>query len=288
MENRISELGIVVVVISVMAVISMASIVIADTECTSQDCPVNTSLTVGNSAPTITDVESGIVVTLTAESSTPVNVSFNVTDANGFGDLNESTSQCVGFKTGESDRTSTSCTAQSQSGNDLTYNCAVNFQFFDAAAADWRWNCSVSDNSLASDFNDTVTFTVNALNFIDQNATTFTWFSAITNVTDQEANSSIRLDNGGNQDYETANVTAHNATDGGVNIILATAFALNFESGNATGTQMAEGSPVEISSWFTLQQGDGANETLYAYVDMPAVPSGSYSSTSNWLVDITA
>lgn len=287
MEDRINELGIIVVVISVMVVIPMVSIVIADTECTSQDCPVNTSLTVGNSAPTITDVESGIVITLTGDSSTPVNVSFNVTDANGFGDLNDSTSQCVGFKTGESDRTSTSCTAQDQSGNDLTYNCAVNFQFFDAAAADWRWNCSVSDNSLASDFNDTVTFTVNALNFIDQNATTFTWFNAITNVTDQEANSSIRLDNGGNQDYETANVTAHNATDGS-NFILATAFALNFESGNATGTQMAEGSPVEISSWFTLQHGDGANETLYAYVDMPAVPSGSYSSTSNWLVDITA
>jgi len=272
----------------VLLVSVMAYFVVADTTCTSQDCSVSTSLTVGNSVPVITEVESGIVVTLTAETTATVNVLFNVTDANGFGNLNDSTAQCVGFKTGESDRTSTSCAAQDQSGNDLRYNCSVNFQFFDAAASDWKWNCSVTDNSLASVFNDTVTLTVNALNFVDQNVTSFTWSTASSSINDQEANTAINFDNGGNQDYETALVTAYNATDGGSNVIPATAFALNNLTEAPAGTQMADSTAVNISSLFTLQHGSGASEDIFAYVDMPAVPDGSYSSTSSWLIDITA
>jgi len=286
MEKKeiIGALGIVLL----SAMVAMTYVVVADTECTGQDCSINTSLTVGNAVPIIKEVQSGITVTLTAESSKTVNVLFNVTDANGFGDVNDSTSQCTGFKSGEANRASTSCAAQDQSANDLRYNCTVDFQFFDAAAADWAWNCTVTDNSLASVFNDTVTFTVNSLNFIDQNATTFTWSTASSNTSDQEANLPIRLDNGGNQDYETANVTAFNATDGSGNTIPATAFALNNVTGTPAGTQMADNTSVSITSFFTLQHGAGANETLYAYVDMPTVPSGSYSSISSWIMDITA
>lgn len=285
MENkRIGILGIA----SIVVAIAMAYVALADTECTSQDCSVSTSLTVGNSNPTITDVEIGITVTLTAESSKTVNVLFNVTDANGFADLNDSTAQCIGYKTGELNRTSTSCTAQDQSGNDLRYNCTTSFQYFDAAAADWKWDCSVSDNSNVRDSNDTITFTINSLNFIDQDLTAFTWSNVNPNVNDQEANAPINLDNGGNQDYESANVTAYNATDGGGNTIPATAFALNLTTGSPEGTQMADNSSVSISSWFTLPHGANSSEDLYAYVDMPSVPNGSYAGTNNWLIDIFA
>jgi len=282
-SKKIAVFGIAVLI----AIVAMAYTAVADTECTTQDCSVSTSLTVGNSDPTITGVDSGISVTLTAETSATANVLYNVTDLNGFGDLNDSTAQCVGFKSGEASRTSTSCTAQNQAGNDLRYNCSVDFQYFDAAASDWAWNCSVTDNSLASDFNDTVTLTVNALNFVDQNITTFTWSTAISNTTDQEANTAINFDNGGNQDYETALVTAQNATNGS-NIIPATAFALNNVTATPAGTAMADNSAVNVSSFFTLPHGVASSEDIFAYVDMPAVPSGSYTSISNWLIDITS
>ncbi len=281
MKTKTISALVVVLVAAVMAY--MAS---ADTQCGSQDCSVNTTLTVGNSNPTITEVQSGINITGTAETSVTTNVLFNVTDGNGYGDLNDSTAQCVGYKSLETNRTSSSCTAQDQSGNDLRYNCSVDFQYYDAAAADWKWDCSVSDNSWANVSNSTVTFTINALNYVDVNVSTFNWASATANTDDQEADTAINLDNGGNQDYETALVTAYNATDGS-NIIPATAFYLNNVTGDAAGTQMADSTAANITTWFTLQHGNAASEDLFAYVDMPSVPSGSYSSTSNWLIDIT-
>ena len=285
METKtIGTLGTVLLLVAVMAYLVMA-----DTVCTGQDCSVSTSLTVGNATPVITEVQSGITITLTAESSVTANVVFNVTDGNGFADLNDTTAQCIGYKTGEANRTSTSCTAFGQSGNDAKYNCSADFQYFDAAASDWRWNCSITDNSLASAFNDTVAFTVNALNFIDENITSFTWSSTSPNTNDQEANTAINFDNGGNQDYETALVTASNATDGGSNVIPATAFALNSLTGSPAGIQMNDSTApaVNISTFFTLPHGNLSSEDIFAYVDMPTVPSGSYSSLSSWLIDIT-
>ena len=139
-----SELGIVLVVM--MAISVMVFVVTADTECTGQDCSVSTSLIVGNSVPSVFWVEGGITVTGTEESSKTVYVLFNVTDTNGYSDLNDSTAQCLGYKSGESDRTSTSCGVQGQFGNDAQYNCTVDFWYFDTAGADWRWNCSVCDD----------------------------------------------------------------------------------------------------------------------------------------------
>lgn len=281
-----SAVGIVLVVIAAISV--MVFVVTADTECTGQDCSVGTSLTVGNSVPTITDVESGITITLTGESTVPVNVIFNVTDTNGFADLNDSTAQCIGFKTGEANRTSSSCSVFGQSGNDARYNCTDTFQYFDAAASDWAWNCSVSDDSAASDFNDSVTFTINSLNFVDVNETTISWAVVNSGTEDEEADAPINLDNGGNQDYETSFVTAYNATNSS-NIIPATNFSLDADTGQTTGqTYMVENVSVNITSFFTLPHGNASNEDIFVYVDMPTVPNGIYASTNNWLIDITA
>ena len=281
-----STVGIALAVLTVMAVIVF--VVTADTECTGQDCSVGTSLTVGNTAPTITDVESGITVTLTGESTASVNVIFNVTDTNGFADLNDSTAQCIGFKSGEASRTSSSCSVFGQSGNDARYNCTDTFQYFDAAASDWAWNCSVSDNFPASVFNDTVVFTINALNFVDVNETTVSWAVVNPNTDDEEADAPINLDNGGNQDYETSFVTAYNATNSS-NVIPATAFTLDNETGQTAGqTPMVENVSVNITSFFTLPHGNVSSEDIFVYVNMHAVPNGIYTSTNNWLIDITA
>ena len=278
-----------IAIFGIMFVVTMtAYLVAADTVCTSQDCSVGASLTVGNSNPIVIAVQDGISVTGTGESSVAVEVLFNATDANGFGDLNDSTAQCIGYKTGDLNRTTSSCTAQDQSGNDLAYNCTVAFQYFDSAGADWNWDCSVSDNFGLSANNNTVNFTINALNYVDVNVTTVTWSSVTPNVDDQEANAPINLDNGGNQDYESANVTAYDAQNNS-DLIPASAFSLDADTGQTVGqTSMANNTAVEISSFFTLQHGDGATEDLFTYVNVPALTSGTYTSTSNWLIDIFA
>ncbi|MCH7850115.1 MAG: hypothetical protein IH845_00545 [Nanoarchaeota archaeon] len=281
-----SVLGTVLVVATFISL--MMYFVVADTECTGQDCSVSTSLSVGNSVPNITNVEGGLDVTLTEESSVTKNVTFNVTDNNGFADLNDSTAQCIGFKTGEANRTSSSCTPLTQSGNNASYDCAVDFQYFDAAAADWTWNCTISDNSAASATNDTVSFTINSLNFVDVNVTTVSWAVVNPSTDDEEADAPINLDNGGNQNYETAFVTAYNATDGS-NVIPASVFSLNNLTGQTAGqTYMVENVSTNITSFFTLPRGNAANEDIFVYVDTPAVPTGSYTSTNNWIIEITA
>jgi len=282
-----SILGMILIVMSFVAL--MMYFVTADTECIGQGCSVSTSLTVGNSAPTVIEVEAGITITLTAETLKTANVTFNVTDLNGFADINSSTAQCVGFKIGESSRTSTSCTALTQGGNDASYDCSVDFQYFDSAAADWAWNCTISDNSAVNASNETVSFTVNSLNFVDVNLTTISWAVANPGINDEEADAPMNFDNGGNQDYQTAFVAAFNATDGGSNSIPATAFSLDNLTGQTTGqTFMGENVSTNISSFFTLTHGASANEDVFVYVDMPSVPTGSYTSTDNWIIDITA
>jgi len=119
------------------------------------------------------------------------------------------------------------------------------------------------------------------------NVTTVSWAVVNPNTNDEEADAPINLDNGGNQDYETALVTAQNATNGS-NVIPATVFSLDADTGQTTGqTFMADNSSVNISSFFTLQHGNTATEDIFVYVDTPAIPSGSYTSIANWLIDIS-
>ncbi len=278
----------IIMITSLLLFIILSLFVIANTECSSQNCVAGTSLTLGNEAPTITKVQSGISVTSTALSTTNVYVLFNVTDTNGYTDLNDSSAVCIGYKSGESSRTSSSCAAQDQSGNKLRYNCTVTFQYYDASAADWKWNCSVKDYSFEMVYNDSVAFTINALNYIEQGISSFTWSSASSNTNDQEANAPIIMYNGGNQDYESCSVTGHNSTDGGSNIIPTSSFALNYLTGTPAGTALVDETATSISSWFTLPHGNGVSENIFAYVDIPALPGGVYTSTSAWEIDVTA
>lgn len=279
------KLGLIVVLCAIVAALSLN--VFADTQCSSQDCSANTTLTVGNSPIGNPIVETGVTVTLTAETNTTAYIHFNVSDANGADDINDTTANCYGYKSGEATRTTSGCVVESEGTGWEYFNCSVDFWYFDAAASDWAWNCSISDNTGTSGYNDSVVFTVNALHYIDQDIVTYAWSSAQSGVNDQEADAQINLDNGGNQDYGTAAVTAYNATDGGTNIIPANTFYLNSATGTPAGTQMSDGTPVAITSWFTLPHGNQSSEDMYAYVDLPSVPAASYASTSNWLIDIT-
>jgi hypothetical protein len=286
-ENKKAKRVLVIgFVVTALAIVFVTLVFAA--ECTGQDCSIATSLIVGNFAPNITWVESISNVILTGMSTKTVYVLFNVTDSNGYNDLNDSTALCMGYKSGETNRTSSTCTGIYPSGNDLTYNCTVDFQYYDAAASNWAWNCSVSDNDGNSTSNDTVVFTVSSVSYVGMDLTSFNWSNVNAGQEDQEADGNISLSNGGNQNFTSASVTAHNATNGG-NVIPAVNFSLDADTGQDTGqTYMADNSSVAITTWFILPRGENSTEELYAYIDMPSVPNGVYTSTENWLIDITA
>ena len=66
----------------------------------------STSLGIGNSDPTISNVESIANIDLTPGSTVDIYVLFNASDNNGYADLDDATAQAVLSKTGESSRTS--------------------------------------------------------------------------------------------------------------------------------------------------------------------------------------
>ena len=283
-----SELGIFLVVLTAMVV--MTYVIIADTECTGQDCSVGASLTVGNSAPTITDVESGITITLTGESTVPVNVIFNVTDTNGFGDLNDSKSWCALTKSGEATRNSTSCTAQNQSGNDLVYSCPLDMQFYDAAGV-WNVTCFAEDINGLSDTNNTETATVNDLNHVSQNVLSLNWTSVNPGNTNEEAQIPLILSNGGNQNYSSFNITSQNAISGS-NTITNDRFKVDNETNQSSGQTLLndsgiiwpEGSLPRCNSPCS----SNSTEEAYFYVDTPTgIIGGVYASIANWTISLS-
>jgi len=271
----------------VLVLAMLFNVATAATECTGRNCALNTTLVVGNAVPSIYAVQQGLEVTPTGMSTGTTYVWFNVSDANGYGDLNSSSATCVGYKSGEISRNSTSCTPQNQSGVYATYNCTVTFQYYDAAASDWKWNCSISDNLPALASNATVVFIVNSVNYVQQDAATFAWSNALVNTADQEAASPVTLTNGGNQNYGSASVTAYDAVDAGLDVIPTEDFALSSATGTPAGTSMVNATATAITTWFDLPHGSGSTEQLFAYVDMPSVPTGSYSSTNDWLMAVS-
>ena len=76
-----------------------------------------------NNPPQITQIQSVSAITLSQFTTKQVEILFNVTDNDGYDDLNDSLEWCRLSKKGEANRTSSGCKAQDQSGNYLVYNC---------------------------------------------------------------------------------------------------------------------------------------------------------------------
>ncbi|MCH7561316.1 MAG: VCBS repeat-containing protein, partial [Thaumarchaeota archaeon] len=250
----------------------------------------STASTLVNNPPQITQVQPLSTITLTSFSITNVNVLFNVTDTDGFADLNDSLARCDLSKTGEATRNSTSCTAQNQSGNDLVYSCTVNMQFYDSAG-NWNVTCYAEDNSGLNNTNNTETATVNALNYVTQDLSSLNWSSLIPGNNDKEAQAPLILSNGGNQNYSDFNISSQNATFSS-NTITNDKFKVDNETNqssgqtflNDSGVIWTEGSLPKCNSPCS----SNSTEVAYFYVDTPTgILGGIYASIANWTISIS-
>jgi len=243
-----------------------------------------------NNLPNITLVNSIVDVTLTQFGTSTSYILVNVTDPDGFGDLNDSLAWCAFSRSGEATRNSSGCTGIDQSGNILAYNCSVDMQFYDEAGL-WNVQCYVEDVSGGSDDDTSKTVIVNGLNHIVQNITTINWDGLDPGVDDQEALEQLEMINGGNQEYTNFNISSHNATLGS-NIIEDTRFMIDSQAGQTTGQTRLNSSGIDwnegILSKCTAPCSTNSTETMYFYVDTPAgIIGGVYSSIVNWTIAIS-
>lgn len=258
-------------------------------DCATEECAGNVSITLGNTAPTIPYVAPISAVTLTGGTAKTVYVVFNASDANGYLDLNHSTANVTLWKTGETNRSASSCVAQQNTTEVTVFNCSVSMQFYDSAGADWKVYATVKDDATSTAENTTVTFTVNALDFITQNTASVIWGAVSLGTNDEQADNTITLTNGGNQDYTVLNITGYDARNG-TNVIPAENFSVD-SVGGATTTQvyMVNATAVNVTSRIAglTTHGVSVTEEIFFYLDVPnALPQGVYTQVATWKIKV--
>jgi len=250
----------------------------------SQDTDV--AVTVGNVAPTITNVQAIPNVDLAAGTTTEVTVIFTAEDLNGASDLNSTTASASFSKAGETTRTSTpvtGCTPGIPTGNQITYTCTVTMQYYDENANDWIITVSVDDLSSATASNSATTFQVNLLRDITITPTSITFATVIQGGTDEISAVDTTITNNGNFNAPTdgdVSITGEDLT--GVTTPTETIPAANFNAQDATtGTVCSAGTTLVASTatsipTVTLNNGDGTggnNQRDITYC-LTLVPTG--------------
>jgi len=175
---------------------------------------VNISITVtGNNTPTIQvyneTMDDGNISDGPNEGDTYTNMVINFTayDADGYGNINDSSAKINLTLTGETPR-NVSCTNVSDYAlYYVNYTCSITMAWWDGAGT-WTINATISDNTNNNATNDSTTFYVGATDAYVQSLTTLTWGSITAGATLEEANDDIELNNTGNMDkYIEVNAT---------------------------------------------------------------------------------
>ena len=247
-------------------------------------------VTIGNRAPVIFYVNT-TTITPIAGTTVTANVEFNVSDGDGFSDLEDGTAQ-VNITYNGVTRTSSSCTPTDYNTNYTQYKCSITIYYYDNTTSSWIINASVSDGTNTS-INATQTATVNSLS-----AMSLTGNLTFSNVNLGEANkaadSPLTLNNTGNFDFIQINVTAYNLT--GITDSSYRIDARNFTV-NTTNAVAGAGMPLQNGTSLNVsgatlphlsQNGAAnANETLYFWLDVPGsgeITAQNYNSTTWWAV----
>jgi hypothetical protein len=186
----------------------------------------------------------------TESSTTPVTVKFNVTDVNGYGDINDSLAQ-VEFDDNTADfvslfdsgATNTSCSSSNVNSSTNEYTCIVNMQYWYQHSENYSIRCSGGDN------NDSVLVNLTAANAFDYTQLvassvdgvtvdfgTLTTSDYNTNVSD--SNSPLNITNTGNTVLSTVSITGANLTQTGKSDIDIGQFYADDDNGVAGAQQL--------------------------------------------------
>jgi len=243
----------------------------------------------------ITDTDD--IVDLNAGGTQVVPVEFTAEDTNGANTLISSTASVSLTKTGETQRDSLpfSCTAGTPSGNQITYTCNVNMEYFDAAGT-WTAEVYIEDH-LGLPAQETSTFTLNPLLDIELLNTPITFGQV---EIGQQYPIAMRIKNNGNVEVPTDRVLQVVSSALGSPTVPDTISSSQFK---VAGTPIADActngnalddiNPTTLNA--TLGRGDGVGgnneETLTFCLQVPNVAESTYSAVDGggaWTITILA
>ncbi|MBR9692476.1 hypothetical protein GOV07_00945 [Candidatus Woesearchaeota archaeon] len=243
------------------------------------------SVTVNNLPPSVV-VDTGQSITGQVAGSRVVYVLFNASDPNGGGDLNTTSAQITINKTGNTDRTSSSCALDSIIDvNTRRYNCSVTIWFYDEAGT-WTINASIEDNTSNEATNNSVTLTMNVLDGVSviQASVGFTGTPGTNDIASSPEPQ--QLNNTGNLGYTQINITAFDFASG-ANRISVGNVTTNVTDSNGPGQQLVNNTAFTIAN-AALPRGDNSLEDMYFWLDIPSgTPPGTYNAQSNWILEAT-
>ena len=167
----------------------------------SQPISLNITVTSG-SAPTIPQVynETSTVISGPNEgpSSSYILINFTAYDADGFGNLNDSSAQVNVTKSGETNRTNATCAQVIDfNTNYANYTCNITMWWWDAPG-NWTMHASIKDLNGNSGSNSSANFSVGTTDGLKNNISSLTWPSISPGASDLPSNELSYLNNSGN------------------------------------------------------------------------------------------
>ncbi len=311
MNAKRGTLVFVVVLASVLLVSSFASAGMFDWfgkitgKVTQQS--VNVNVTISNTAPTIASVSAISAVNLNeGPTSTTVVMSFVASDADGAGNLNDSSAMVNFTRAGEVVR-AVSCTNAGSTATTVNYTCSVPMYWFDGSGT-WNVTVFVKDLSNSAASNVSTTFTINALTGFVSSPASLTWASLTPGSVNQTStNDPIVLNNTGNQNITAGNVQLNTTDLLGELDANRKIYSNNFSVGVTTGgsppvecgaTTMAPSVYTAIGSAtlprgnFTVNDGSTGQEQVYFCIkkvgsELTAQAYSSDSASRAWTLKIS-
>ncbi len=250
------------------------------------------SLVLGNTAPVINEVTVGNGGTYNPVSggSTAISVLVNVTDDDGWGDINLTATNCTVTK-GTRQVNLTSCTNISNSSSTtVTLNCTGDsMQYYYLTGADWSVDCTVVDNSSSSDNDATQTMTYNRLESINLVQASLSWSSVSQSSTNLGADDDpVATENLGNAYFANLNVTAYELVGATTptDKIAASDFSAN-DADASEGEALSNATQVTVTGT-SLLIGQGSTENVYVYLEQIStiVSPQTYNSASDWEITV--
>ncbi len=257
------------------------------------------SITVGNNVPTVSAVQAISSQTPSEVGIKTVTFNFNVTDADGVVNINDSSAAAQFERGGETTRLNTSCVwVTDHLPNTAEYTCSIDMLYFDGSGS-WTVNASGSDINDAEGRNTSTSFTYTLLTSMVMSPTAMAWPALSLTDTDTGSNNDpVVVNNTGNAVGSSINITGLDLQ--GVTITSEYIYSENFSVGIVTegcsGTVLVNDTSTGIAS-SALEKGNnsinagdatsGQEELFFCLKGLPQeISSQDYSSagTGPWTI----
>ena len=200
-----------------------------------------------------------------ATTSSVYNISFNATDADGFGDINNNSAQIRISLAGESDRFNSSCVNvtpfTTASGSGMSFNCSVNIWYFDGPG-NWTINVSVNDTAGVYVENRSNSLEIRSTTAMAMYPNALTWPTLELGQTNRTSNNDpLIINNTGNKNINAGGITVSGFNLQGATVatdfINAENFSIspinNITNAECNGTQMSNGTSGQEELFFCLR-----------------------------------